>query len=127
MQVGHSAESMPSEYARPILLDNIALDFPGLVIVGTHTGWPWTEEMIAMAWKHDNVYIGMDAHMPRFWSESLLQFIKTRGQDKAIWGTNGPTAFTHSHILSQVDELNLKPQIKRKLLRDNARKVLKLN
>jgi predicted TIM-barrel fold metal-dependent hydrolase len=69
----------------------------------------------------------MDAHMPRFWSESLLQFIKTRGQDKAIWGTNGPTAFTHSHILSQVDELNLKPQIKRKLLRDNARKVLKLN
>lgn len=126
MQIGHSAESMPSEHARPILLDNIALDFPGLVIVGTHTGWPWTEEMIAMAWKHENVYIGMDAHMPKFWDESLLRFIKTRGQDKAIWGTNGPTAFTHSHILPQVDELNLKPHIKRKLLRDNAMKVLKL-
>lgn len=126
MQVGHSAESMPSEMARPILLDNIALDFPKLTIVGTHTGWPWVEEMIAMAWKHENVYLGMDAHMPKYWDPSLLRFVKTRGQDKVIWGTNGPTAFTHGHILPQVDELNLKPEVKRKLLRDNARKVLKL-
>ncbi len=127
MQVGHSAESMPSEHARPILLDNIALDFPGLTIVGTHTGWPWTEEMIAMGWKHDNVYIGMDAHMPKYWEKSLLTFVKTRGQDKVIWGTNGPTAFTHGHILPQVDALELKPEVKRKLLRENAMKVLGLD
>ncbi|MFH1351863.1 MAG: amidohydrolase family protein [Pseudomonadota bacterium] len=127
MQVGHSAEAMPSALARPILLDNIALDFPNLTIVGSHTGWPWCEEMIAMAWKHDNVYIGMDAHMPRYWDPNLTTFVKTRGQDKVVWGTNGPTAFTHKVVLKQIDELNLKPEVKRKLLRDNARKVLKLN
>ncbi|MDY7035084.1 MAG: amidohydrolase family protein [Thermodesulfobacteriota bacterium] len=126
MQVGHSAEAMPSALARPILMDDIALDFPKLTLVGSHTGWPWCEEMIAMAWKHDNVYIGMDAHMPRFWDPSLLTFVKTRGRDKVIWGTNGPTAFTHEHILKQINELNLKEEVKRKLLRDNARKVLKL-
>jgi len=126
MQVGHSAESMPSEHARPMLLDNIALDFPGLTIVGTHTGWPWCEEMIAMAWKHDNVYVGMDAHMPKYWDKSLLTFVKTRGQDKVLWGTNGPTAFTHDHILPQVHELGLKHSVKKKLLRDNAIKVLGL-
>lgn len=127
MQVGHSAEAMPSELARPMLLDNIALDFPGLTIVGTHTGWPWCEEMIAMAWKHDNVYVGMDAHMPKYWDKSLLTFVKTRGRDKVLWGTNGPTAFTHAHILSQIDTLELKPEVKRKLLRDNAQKVLGLS
>ena len=126
MQVGHSAESMPSEHARPMLLDNIALDFPGLTIVGTHTGWPWCEEMIAMAWKHDNVYVGMDAHMPKYWDKSLQTFVKTRGQDKVLWGTNGPTAFTHDHILPQVHELGLKHSVKKKLLRDNAIKVLGL-
>ncbi len=126
MQVGHSAEAMPSEMARPMLLDNIALDFPSLKIVGTHTGWPWCEEMIAMAWKHDNVYVGMDAHMPRYWDKNILSFVKSRGQDKMIWGTNGPTAFTHAHILSQINELDLKPKVKAKLLRDNARKVLGL-
>ncbi len=126
MQVGHSAEAMPSEHARPILLDNIALDFPGLTIVGTHTGWPWIEDMIAMAWKHDNVYVGMDAHMPKYWDPSILRFVKTRGQDKVLWGTNGPTAFTHGHILPQIDALDLKPQVKRKLLRENAIKVLGL-
>lgn len=126
MQVGHSAEAMPSQLAQPILLDNLALDFPDLTFIGSHTGWPWCEEMIAMAWKHDNVYLGMDAHMPRFWEPNLLQFVKTRGKDKVIWGSNGPSAFTHKHVLDQVYELNLKEDVKRNLLRENAIKVLKL-
>lgn len=126
MQVGHSAEAMPSQFAQPILLDNIALDFPDLTLVGSHTGWPWCEEMIAMAWKHDNVYMGMDAHMPRFWEPNLLKFVKTRGKDKVLWGSNGPSAFTHKPVLDQVYELNLKEDVERKLLRDNAVKVLKL-
>jgi predicted TIM-barrel fold metal-dependent hydrolase len=82
--------------------------------------------MIAMAWKHDNVYVGMDAHMPKYWDKSLQTFVKTRGQDKVLWGTNGPTAFTHDHILPQVHELGLKHSVKKKLLRDNAIKVLGL-
>jgi hypothetical protein len=76
MQVGHSAEFMPSALGKPIYLDDIALDFPELTIVGAHTGWPWVEEMIALAWKHPNVHLGCDAHAPRYWPPSLLGFIK---------------------------------------------------
>ena len=35
----------------------MALDFPELVIVCGHVGYPWTEEMVAVARKHENVYI----------------------------------------------------------------------
>lgn len=125
MQVGHSAESMPSRLAQPILLDDIALDFPELTIVGAHTGWPWIEEMIALAWKHPNVYIGIDAHLPKYLDPSLLNFLKTRGKGKVVWGTNYPTIY-QKESLDQVKEWGLKEEIEKLLIRDTAMKVLKL-
>lgn len=123
MQVGHSAEHMPSELARPIHLDDVALDFPDLKIIGAHTGWPWTEEMIALAWKHENVYLGIDAHNPRYLDASLLHFIKTRGQNKVLYGTNYP-AVTHGDSISYIrKEMGLKDAVAEKLLSGNARKV----
>jgi predicted TIM-barrel fold metal-dependent hydrolase len=70
MQVGQSLIYTPEQplrsVGRPILLDNVACDFPDLKIIGIHVGIPWTDEMIAMAWKHPNVYIGSDAHSPKY-------------------------------------------------------------
>lgn len=126
MQVGHSAEHMPSELARPILLDDIAMDFPEVNFVGAHTGWPWIEEMIAMAWKHENVYIGIDAHHPKFLAPSLVQFMKTRGQDKVLWGTNYP-GILHKDSLDCINkEMGLKDAVKEKILWKNAQKVFNL-
>jgi len=70
MQVGHSAEIMPSEICRPIVLDMIAIDFPGLRLVGSHTGWPWWDELIAMAFKHQNVFMDVSAWPPDWWEPS---------------------------------------------------------
>src|SRR3984957_9930343 len=57
-QVGHTGPLMPSETGRPVpYLDEVALTFPELVIVGGHIGHPWTDEMIGLAWKHERVYI----------------------------------------------------------------------
>lgn len=125
MQVGHSAEPMPSALARPILIDDIALYFPELRIIGGHTGWPWGEEMIAMAWKHRNVYIATSAHAPRYWDPSLVRFINTRGQDKVLYGTDYPV-LGHKESLEQIEALNLRDEPKRKLLSDNALRVFKL-
>ena len=72
-QVGHSAEFMPSACGKPILLDDIAIWFPELKLVGGHTGWPWTEELISMAWKHPNVYIACSGHAPKYWDPKLVQ------------------------------------------------------
>lgn len=66
-QVGHTGPLMPSEPGRPVpYLDEVALTFPELKIVGGHIGYPWTDEMIGLAWKHENVFIDTSAHLPRY-------------------------------------------------------------
>ncbi|EME69963.1 TIM-barrel fold metal-dependent hydrolase [Paramagnetospirillum caucaseum] len=123
MQVGHSAEHMPNELGRPIHLDNIALDFPELKLIGAHTGWPWTEEMISLAWKHENVYLGIDAHNPKYLEPTLVHFMKTRGQNKVIYGTNYP-AITHAESIASIrNELGLTEKVADKILRGNAARV----
>ncbi|MFT4947001.1 MAG: putative TIM-barrel fold metal-dependent hydrolase [Natronomonas sp.] len=122
MQVGHSAMRMPSSHGKPILLDDLALDFPDLDIVGCHTGWPWSKELEAMAWKHPNVYMGATAHAPKYWEENVLNFVRTRGQDKVVFGTDYPV-LDYSETISQLDGLNLGETVERKLLSENARKL----
>ena len=65
-QVGHTGPLRPSETGRPIpYIDQVALDFPELVIVGGHIGYPWTEEMVAVARKYEHVYIDTSAYTTR--------------------------------------------------------------
>lgn len=126
MQVGHSAEHMPNELGRPIHLDTVALDFPELALIGAHTGWPWTEEMISLAWKHENVYLGIDAHNPKYLEPSLVHFMKTRGQNKVIYGTNYPAVQHADSIACIRNDLGLTEKIADKILRGNAARVYRL-
>ena len=71
--------------ARPILLDQIAIDFPDLKLLGIHIGVPWTDEMIAMAWKHANVYhrhrrLRAQVYLP----PSLKHYMNSYGADKVL-------------------------------------------
>jgi hypothetical protein len=125
VQVGHSAESMPSALGRPLLLDDVALYFPELRIVAAHTGWPWVEELVALAWKHPNVYIGTSAHAPRYWDPALVRFLSSRGVGKVLFGTDYPV-LRHADALTQIDALSLKEDARAWLLRETARKVFRL-
>ena len=80
----------PSETGRPIYIDEVALDFPELRIVCGHIGWPWTEEMIAVAWKHRNVWIDTSAHVPKHYPPAFVHFMKTFGKDKVCFATDYP-------------------------------------
>ena len=125
IQMGHSAELMPSDVGRPIYLDDVALYFPTLKIIAGHTGWPWCEEMIAMAWKHQNVFISTSAHLPKYWDKSLVHFLNSRGQGKVMFGTDFPV-LTQAAALAEVDALDLKPGAKKALLHDTAKKAFNL-
>lgn len=126
MQIGHSAEAMPSEMGRPILLDDIALYFPELRIVAAHTGWPWVEELIAMSWKHPNIFIGTTAHGPKYWDKSLVAYMNTKGRGlgKVLFGTDYPV-LNWPTCLKQIEDLGLKPEAKEQLLYGAAQKVFK--
>ncbi len=120
--VGHAAEEMPSEPGRPLHLEQVALYFPELRIVGV-SGWPWVEEMISMAWKFPNVFYGTSQYAPRHWTTELKSFAKGRGRGKVLFGTGFPV-LGHADALKQVDELGLSPEAREMLLGGVARKVL---
>lgn len=129
LQIGQSLIYDPRlprrSVGRPITLDAVACDFPELRIIGIHIGIPWTEEMIAMAWKHPNVFIGTDAHSPRYWPPSFVHFANTYGQDKVIFGTDFPV-LDFARTRSEIEALGLRPGPLAKILRDNARRVYRL-
>jgi predicted TIM-barrel fold metal-dependent hydrolase len=129
MQVGHNLiyqrdRRLPS-VGRPIALDPVAIDFPDLKLLGIHIGVPWTDEMISMAWKHENVYIGGDAYAPKYWPESLVHYINTYGSHKVLFGTDWPV-IDPERAMREIDELNFRPEAKRNMLRENALRVFRL-
>ncbi len=124
MQVGHVLEAMPSEHGRPIQLDRIACDFPDLVMVGTHTGYPWVDEMIAVATKWPNVYLSLSAWMPKYFGPSLLRFMRGRtGSQKTLFGSNG---LAWARYLTEMDQIELRPERAEAILSGNARRIFGL-
>ena len=129
MQVGqsliYSKEYRCRSVGRPIYLDDIACDLPELKLIGSHVGIPWENEMIAMAWKHENVYICTDAHSPKYWPPSVVQYLNSYGQDKVIFGTDFPV-LRFKRTVDEINQLALKPLGRRKFMRDNVLKIYNL-
>lgn len=129
LQVGQSLVYDPARplksVGRPISLDAVACDFPDLKLVGIHVGIPWTDEMIAMAWKHPNVYIGCDAHSPKYWPAAFVHYIGSYGQDKVIFGTDYPV-LDFERTRAEIEALGFKEEVLTKLLRENARRLYRL-
>lgn len=130
LQVGQSLVYAPDyprrSVAQPITLDAVACDFPELKLIGIHVGIPWTDEMIAMAWKHPNVFIGSDAHSPKYWPPQFVHYINTYGREKVIFGTDFPV-LGFERTRAEIEALGLRPDAKRLFLRDNVMRIYGLD
>jgi len=126
LQVGHTGPLRGSEYGRPIpYLDNVALDFPELKIVGGHIGYPWTDEMIALASKYPHVYIDTSAYKPSRFPPQLVRYMQRHGRRKVLFGSNFPM-IQPAACLEQVDQLGLDDEARAMFLGENARRVFDL-
>ena len=130
MQVGqsmvYSKEYRTRSVGQPITLDAVACDLPELKLIGIHVGIPWHDEMISMAWKHENIYIGCDAHRPKYWPKSFTHYVNSYGQDKVIFGTDFPV-LDFKKTTDDINEIGFKPEVRRKLMRDNAIRIYGLD
>ena len=122
LQVGHTGPLRSSETGRPAHIERVALDFPGLKIVGGHIGYPWHVEMIALATKFPNVYIDTSAYVPKRYPRELVDYMKGHGRHKVLFGTNYPM-ITPDTCKAQLDLLGLDEEVTSLFLRDNARAV----
>jgi predicted TIM-barrel fold metal-dependent hydrolase len=126
-QVGHTGPLRPSEPGRPIpYIDQIAIDFPELRIVGGHIGYPWTEEMVAVARKHENVYIDTSAYTSKRIPDELIAYMRTRGGSrKVLFGSNYPM-IAPAAALEGLERLELDAEGSERYLHENARHVFSL-
>jgi predicted TIM-barrel fold metal-dependent hydrolase len=125
-QVGHTGPMRTSETGRPIpYLDDVALDFPDLVIVAGHIGYPWTEEMIALARKYPNVYIDTSAYTARRYPPELVRYLQRDGRRKVMFGSNYPMILPQK-ALEHLGDLALDEEARALFLDGNARRVFRL-
>jgi predicted TIM-barrel fold metal-dependent hydrolase len=109
---------MPDSY-----IDQVALDFPELTIVGGHIGYPWTEEMIAVCRKHENVYIDASAYTSKRLPPELVAYMKDgRRSPQGHVGSNYPM-IPPAKALEGIAALELDEEAPQLYLEGNARRV----
>jgi predicted TIM-barrel fold metal-dependent hydrolase len=81
--------------------------------------------MLAIAVHKTNVYIDLSGWSPKYFSPLLVQYAKTLLQDRVLFGTDYPF-LTPEQWLVEFDKLGFKPEVRQKILLDNARRLLGL-
>ncbi|MBM4229961.1 MAG: amidohydrolase [Gammaproteobacteria bacterium] len=119
---GHTAVLARSEVGRPAHLDDVALFFPELTIVAGHAGYPWTDELISLAWKHANLYIDTSGHRPKYFPPALTHFLNSYGREKVLFGTGYPL-MDYAGPLGELRALGLRPESLEKVLWGNAARI----
>jgi len=124
-QTGQSAEPLPSDPGRPMVAEEVAMDFPELTLVLTHAGWPWTREWCSMLWRFPNVYGNVGGYFPSFLPDELVEFVDSgRISEKVFWGTNG---LGLERCKEEFLDLGVSEKTTRRVLRENALEVFDLN
>lgn len=125
-QIGHTGPLAPSEVGRPIYLDQVAIDFPELVIVGGHIGYPWTDEAIAVATKHEHVYIDTSAYTAARYPRALVDYLRSNGRHKVLFGSNYPMILP-AKALQDLAAHGLDDATRASFLGGNAQRVYRLS
>jgi predicted TIM-barrel fold metal-dependent hydrolase len=126
LSINYSTHTM--EVERPIYLDIVAQDFPELRMIAGHGGWPWVQELVAVAWRNRNIYIDIASYLPKYLNmpgsgwEPLLNLGNTILQDRILFGSTWLfMGQTIKQLADGVRELPLKDEVKDKWLYHNAK------
>jgi predicted TIM-barrel fold metal-dependent hydrolase len=112
-------------YANPIALDDVAVDFPDLPIVIAHPSFPWQDEALAVATHKPLVYIDLSGWSPKYFPPLLVRYANTLLRDKVLFGSDFPL-LTPDRWLADFDALDIKPQVRPLIMKENAIRLLDL-
>jgi len=111
-------------YTKPIpYMDDVAADFPELKIILAHPSFPWAQEGLAMIRHKPNVFMDLSGWSPLYFDPIVMQYATTICQDKVLFGSDWPV-ITPERWLKDWATYNVDPAVDRKIMRDNAAKLL---
>jgi predicted TIM-barrel fold metal-dependent hydrolase len=114
------------KYSNPMLLDDVAADFPDMPIVLAHPSFPWQEEALSVATHKPQVYIDLSGWSPKYFPPILVQYANTLLKDKILFGSDYPV-MAPEKWMEEFDKLPIKPEVRPKILKDNAARLLGLS
>ena len=112
-------------YSAPMLLDDVAADFPHLTIVMAHPSVPWQDEAISIATHKANVFIDLSGWSPKFFPPALVRAANGLLKRKVLFGSDFPV-ITPYRWLADFARLDIKEEVRPLILKDNAARVLGL-
>jgi uncharacterized protein len=112
-------------YSDPMLLDDVAADFPGLTVVLAHPSVPWQDEAISIATHKANVYIDLSGWSPKYFPPQLVRAANTMLRTKVLFGSDFPVV-TPDRWMADFEKLEIKPEVRPLILRENAIRMLGL-
>lgn len=113
------------KYSNPMMVDDVAVDFPGMPIVLAHPSFPWQEEALSVAMHKAQVYIDLSGWSPKLFPPILVQYASTLLQDKVLFGSDYPV-ITPDRWLRDFEGLEIRDEVRPKILKDNAARLLGL-
>ncbi|MFP9192658.1 amidohydrolase family protein [Natrialbaceae archaeon A-CW1-1] len=113
------------KYGNPMLIDDVAANFPDLQILIAHPAFPWEREQLAICQQKGNVYMDLSGWMPKYIDDQVLHYAKTLLADKVMFGTDYPM-LEPDPWLEQFGALEFPEDVQRKLLWENAESFLGL-
>lgn len=114
------------KYSNPLLVDDVAADFPDLRIIMAHPSFPWQDEALAVAVHKEHVHIDLSGWSPKYFPPQLVRYANTLLRDKVLFGSDYPV-LTPDRWLADFATLDIKPEVRPRILKDNAARLLGLD
>jgi predicted TIM-barrel fold metal-dependent hydrolase len=112
-------------YSDPMLLDDVAADFPGLTIIMAHPSVPWQDAAISVAQHKANVYIDLSGWSPKYFPPQLVRAANTMLKTKVLFGSDFPL-LPPERWLKDFAQLEIKDEVRPLIMKENAVRALGL-
>jgi predicted TIM-barrel fold metal-dependent hydrolase len=112
-------------YSDPMLLDDVAADFPGLTIIMAHPSVPWQDAAIAVAQHKANVYIDLSGWSPKYFPPQLVRAANSLLKEKVLFGSDYPLIRPERWI-RDFEALEIKDEVRPLIMKENAVRALGL-
>lgn len=110
-------------YSDPMLLDDVAADFPELTIVMAHPAVPWVDAQISIATHKPNVYIDLSGYSPKYFPPQLVRAASRMLRTKVLFGTDFPFIQV-DRWRRDFEQLDVDPAVLPLIFKENAVRVL---